>query len=359
MKIMIKLHSLFFVLACIVRLNTAYEKQLWPDRVIAYAYSGQIDSKLRFQIESLLNSFQFELKVDVTPCIEFVTRVNETNYILFEMGDDCSTEIGFTEGVNYIFLNKNCFSNGVITRQIYHKLGFNYEHLRPDRDEYINVDINNTLEDEKVYFELRSAAKENIETTPYDYFSVLHFNSNQFQKKSMPVITTKFDSLWNGNLLADIPNKLSKLDVYKIQHEYECLTRKLPYIFYEYDEDDFELKADIEKRFMTEANFLRKDKMLIRSYLNKSFETCGMDHYWPYDYPLVTSTNKYYHYYCEEKKKPSSKCLFSIECGPRDEAVCVRFFFKKTGTCAKLTKVGNKVNDAFFKIGAKVKDIFG
>ena len=82
-----------------------------------------------------------------------------------------------------------------------------------------------------------------------------------------------------------------------------------------------------------------------------------MNHYWPFDYPLVESQHKHYQLYCLQKKKTTEKCRFSLECV--NDAVCVRFAFKTNGLCVKPGSVGRDINDAMFKLGKKFKDIFG
>jgi hypothetical protein len=99
---------------------------------------------------------------------------------------------------------------------------------------------------------------------------------------------------------------------------------------------------------------------MIDKYLNKSYTTCGTNHYWPSDYPLVESKHRLYTLICQSKKKIDQDCKLSFECIDH-EAVCVRFMFKKVGTCVRIynkemNNVKNDINDAMFKIGKTVKD---
>ena len=99
---------------------------------------------------------------------------------------------------------------------------------------------------------------------------------------------------------------------------------------------------------------------MMDKYLNKSYTTCGTNHYWPSDYPLVDSKHRLYTLICQPKKKIDQDCKLSIECVDH-EAVCIRFMFKKVGTCVKIQNkeintVKNDINDAMFKIGKTVKD---
>lgn len=336
----------------------------WPENTIAYSFSDDFESKSKDKIVSVLKSVETQLKVGHPFCIEFTPLENQTDYILFVDNGDCSSEFGYSAGVNQVSLSRGCLSDAFISRQILHVLGFGYEHLRLDRDQFIDVEFDNIIDEEGVrkFFELKPSLKEPgvFETSPYDYKSILHFDSNTYQKtKTQLPITSKIESFLSSNNIDADRSTMSKIDIIEVQTNYACKQIQIPTISHEYDLEDTELRSKIEKRFEIESAFLKKDKQLTQNYLNKTFETCGMNHYWPFDYPLVQSNHKHYQLYCQKKKESLEKCLFSIECGPDDSAVCVRFFFKKTGRCVKTGSIGRKINDQMFKQGKKIKDIFG
>jgi dGTP triphosphohydrolase len=154
-------------------------------------------------------------------------------------------------------------------------------------------------------------------------------------------------------------DRLSKIDIYKIQKVYGCDLIKLPHIEY-YNETTSYLIEDINERFHIEAAFEQVDTLLVEEYLNKSNSFCGRNHFWPIDYPLVTDKNELYKLVCQEKKKLSATCQFSLECLD-EEAICVRFLFKKHGFCFKyednddINEFGQDINDGAFKTGSFFK----
>lgn len=122
-----------------------------------------------------------------------------------------------------------------------------------------------------------------------------------------------------------------------------------------------------------EASFHKTTTFQVREeYLKKNYLTCGLDYFWPADYPIVDSKDPLYNLICIRKKEVNEPCKFSIECKDGD-AACVRVFFKKTGFCMrlfkdpKLNKINQKINDKMFeagkwiknKPGAWIKNIFG
>lgn len=150
---------------------------------------------------------------------------------------------------------------------------------------------------------------------------------------------------------------LTPIDIYKIQKLYKCKTISIPELVSDADPARME---EIKKRFRTETNFNGISEELIERYLDHSFGICGLNRYWPVDYPMVNSTHRLYKLMCLKKKDIGQECRFSIECQD-DLSVCVRPFFKKVGYCiktdnTKINEISQTVNDSLLKYGKVVKD---
>ena len=119
---------------------------LWPSNSIAYAFSNkhEFDADARKKIELVLKEIEQLLSVDGEHCIEFVHRDFQQDYILFVDKGDCSSNIGFSKGINMISLGKHCLTTGTIMHEIMHRLGFDHEHSRYDRNEHIQILFANT-----------------------------------------------------------------------------------------------------------------------------------------------------------------------------------------------------------------------
>ena len=94
-------------------------------------------------------------------------------------------------------------------------------------------------------------------------------------------------------------------------------------------------------------------------YLKKTHEICGLNHFWPVNYPLVNSSHRLYKLMCVPKRPLKSSCKFSIECSD-ENAVCFRPILLPNGTCTKLTneklnEILVKINDSLIKVGKKIK----
>jgi hypothetical protein len=247
-------------------------------------------------------------------------------------------------------------------------LGFDHEHTRHDRDENVYILYNNTAQTELSQFELNTNSIDL--DAPYDFHSVMHYDSNFFQKNFFkPTIVSKIPVLISeSNEIYHDRDRLTPIDVYKIQRLYKCPTIPVPKIVTEktgsmnVNDDDDEQQRKIKERFYLEGKFSGTSDELLQRYLNKSYETCGVEHFWPPSYPLVESNHPLYKLMCLPKRKTLKICRFSFECAG-EKSVCVQPFFINKGFCLQpdsepLNKASQILNDSAFKLGNKAKEIF-
>lgn len=239
-------------------------------------------------------------------------------------------------------------------------MGFDHEHSRHDRDQNVEILFNNTDKLQNINFELNRASTD-IQA-PYDFHSVIHYDSNAMKNRNNgPTIVSKIPVLISEtNEIYHHREKLTPIDVYKIQRFYKCNTIPIPEIVKEQDTLEEDKMNKINGRFRLEAQFDGISDDLIEKYLEKTYDTCGVEHYWPPNYPLVEVKHRLYKLMCSRKKGVKERCRFSIEC--QDElAVCIRPFYIKSGFCVRpenetLNRMTQVVNDSMFKFGRKVKD---
>ena len=158
---------------------------VWPSTTIYYSYSNIIDFDFesRERIDAAIELLVETLKIHGQMCLEFLPRSNEPDYMLFVSGDDCSSGLGYQRGANAISLAPACRTPGTVMHEILHRLGFDHEHSRFDRDEHIAINWNHTQgRGSNVNLKLNplsSAAMSH--DTPYDYYSVTHYDSDALQ----------------------------------------------------------------------------------------------------------------------------------------------------------------------------------
>lgn len=199
---------------------------------------------------------------------------------------------------------------------------------------------------------------------PYDFHSVIHYNSDALQKTNRPTILSKPPILISdSNEIYHKRDKLTPIDVFKLQRLYKCQTIDKPEIITDLNEDDTERADKLKKRFRIEAKFNGITDDLVEKYLNQTFSYCGIKSFWPLNYPLIDKNHGLYKLICIKRKPVGERCRFSIEC-QEDTSTCIRPFFTKVGYCVnsnnqKFNEISQTVNDSLFEYGKKVKDVLG
>jgi hypothetical protein len=134
----------------------------------------------------------------------------------------------------------------------------------------------------KENFEINPMSSFNMsEDTPYDFYSITHYNSNAMQiDPNTPTITSKIQALLSDNQeLFHNRENLSPIDIYKIQKLYNCKVITIPKVKINDGglEDILVKTAKINKRFKLEASLREISNELMDKYLKKNYETCGID----------------------------------------------------------------------------------
>ncbi len=77
-------------------------------------------------------------------CIKFVERKNQPDWIQIKNLDGCNSKVGLQGGLQVISLNKDrCLGKSTVAHELIHALGFGHEQSRPDRNDYIQVYLDN------------------------------------------------------------------------------------------------------------------------------------------------------------------------------------------------------------------------
>ena len=80
------------------------------------------------------------------PCVTFSPATTSTvHYVMIQGGPKCESQLGMVGGEQQMLLNSKCFAkeHGLLklVHELLHTLGFVHEQNRPDRDDFINVDL--------------------------------------------------------------------------------------------------------------------------------------------------------------------------------------------------------------------------
>jgi len=201
------------------RVAVIARQRLWPNGRIPYAIVGNYDTRGRAAIAAAITEYNRKT------CIRIVPRTSsDANYVRIVDGDGCSSFIGrIGRGAQELSLDRNnCMQHGTIVHEFMHAVGFWHEQSRPDRDQYVRIRFEN-IEDDAIEgnFEKRSTQEATVQSTPYDYFSVMHYPPTIFSKNNQPTMVALRNT--NGRQIGLNYNLgLTAIDTSEVNMLYNC-----------------------------------------------------------------------------------------------------------------------------------------
>ncbi|XP_070507032.1 hatching enzyme 1.2-like [Chironomus tepperi] len=178
---------------------------------------------------TISNDFSFDDKATILSamydieshtCIKFKQQSHETDYIYIISDEGCYSYIGRKFGPQVMSLQRdNCIGHGHIIHELIHALGFHHMHNHIDRNNFVTIYSYN-IDQTKInqFITLNPSLFENF-GTPYDYYSVMHYDTHTFSANGMPTILPN-DHRYRNVLGQRIG--LSQGDVKRINSMYQC-----------------------------------------------------------------------------------------------------------------------------------------
>nr|XP_015909663.1 astacin-like metalloprotease toxin 5 isoform X3 [Parasteatoda tepidariorum] len=186
------------------------DSQKWPDGVVPYIISPE----LSFFTSEIKRAMQY---IQMYTCIRFVERTNQHDYVKLFKGNGCWSYWGKIGREQLLSLGDGCHWFGTTTHELLHAVGFEHEHNRSDRDDYLNIHWENI--EEKWYYAFKKLAPhENRILGPFDFGSIMMYGSNAFAKKQGQYSFTDK----KGGYVNDKRDTMSWGDVNKIKKLYNC-----------------------------------------------------------------------------------------------------------------------------------------
>ncbi|KAM4632734.1 meprin A, alpha (PABA peptide hydrolase), tandem duplicate 1 [Polymixia lowei] len=153
-------------------------------------------------------------------CVDFKPYDGEKTYIKFEKRGGCFSSVGDQQTGQILSLGSGCDHKAVIEHELLHALGFYHEQSRTDRDDYVNIWLDQVIPGLEHNFNKYNDDFITDQNTAYDYESIMHYRPFSFNKNSsIPTVTTKIPEFYNiiGQYL-----DFSKLDVLRLNRMYNC-----------------------------------------------------------------------------------------------------------------------------------------
>lgn len=160
-------------------------KRLWPKGKVYFAFDPNVTAQTKTDIQKAILAISNSCKG-----ITFTARTNEPNYVSFVMGLGHSSYVGMIGGKQEITLGKG-YVVGNIIHEIGHTLGLLHEHTKPNRDQYITVNMSNIITRAQNNFTIINHP-ELFKSFDYDLGSIMHYSKGAFaENPQQDTITPK------------------------------------------------------------------------------------------------------------------------------------------------------------------------
>jgi len=194
----------------------------WPKGELAYKVASDFSDTQRSEIIAACDEFskltcmKFKLlnSNDPTPTYSIEFQKHPTLCATF---DGRPADKGVPQKV---YLSSKCELKGEIMHYIMHVLTFIHEELRPDRDQYVKIELENAKDEKKREFDIKDKATLLDLGTPYDYESIMHSPKFEWSKPELSMMPTIVTLQPTNGVEIGQRQKLSKWDIVKVNRLY-------------------------------------------------------------------------------------------------------------------------------------------
>jgi hypothetical protein len=173
---------------------------------------------------SIITSSMRTIESQTGNCLTFVPRTTESSYLIIRnTNTGCNSYVGqINSQPQQVSLERpGCIAASVVVHELLHAAGFEHEHCRIDRDNYINIVWNNVDSVWNYAFDKISATQASTLGLPYDFYSVMHYRKDAFTKNGLDTVTSKVSGVNMAQV--GIRGDMSPTDVQKIKKHYNCV----------------------------------------------------------------------------------------------------------------------------------------
>ena len=161
-------------------LNDADE--LWPGGIIPYAIDGDLPEPQR--VTDAIAHWNGNTQ------IQLVERMDQLSWVRFVSAGEgglCASLVGMAGGEQLLLLENGCGVPAVI-HEIGHAAGLFHEHTRDDRDDHVNVLLDNA--DKRFTGNFFTIFGVSDDLGHYDYGSIMHYSAFLFSRNGGPTLET-------------------------------------------------------------------------------------------------------------------------------------------------------------------------
>ncbi|KAI7814671.1 nephrosin precursor, partial [Triplophysa rosa] len=175
---------------------------------VPYAISNQYSPQEKAVIKRGLLSFH------KSTCIRFTPHNGQRHFINIQSVSGCYSYVGRQGGGQVVSLDRRgCVYHSIVQHELLHALGFHHEQNRSDRDEHVQILLQNVMPGMENNFHVQNT---NNLGTPYDYSSVMHYSRDAFSINRQPTIIPIPDP----NVVIGEAQQMSPNDIQRINRLY-------------------------------------------------------------------------------------------------------------------------------------------
>uniref|UniRef100_A0A914CA48 Metalloendopeptidase n=1 Tax=Acrobeloides nanus TaxID=290746 RepID=A0A914CA48_9BILA len=186
----------------------------WANGRIPYVLSTQYNERER---AVLARAFQ---EYHTKTCIRFVPKTAfDNDYLYIGKIDGCFSDVGRAGGRQELSLDDGCLQYDTAIHELMHSVGFYHEHERWDRDTFITILWHNIDKEAYDQFGRVDLSESSYYGQPYDYHSIMHYDSMAFSKNGFETMIAKQPGMTSiiGSAI-----DFSNVDLTKIRKMYQC-----------------------------------------------------------------------------------------------------------------------------------------
>lgn len=165
------------------------ESYRWTNGEVPFEIVGSFNAKEMDLIEKAINAYH------ENTCIKYVPRSHiDSDYISIQNGQSgCWSSVGRIGGRQVVNLQSpGCLVKvGTVMHELMHAVGFLHEQNREERDQYVDIRLENVRKGYEVNFERAATGTSSGFGVGYDYGSVMHYSEGAFSNNGQPTIRTR------------------------------------------------------------------------------------------------------------------------------------------------------------------------
>ena len=190
------------------------KERRWESGVIPYSFSSSFSSEGRKVVEEAMKEFESKT------CIRFTPRSSERDYIHIYSGSGCNSVVGRVGMMQGLSLAPGCLYKGIAMHELMHATGFWHEQTRADRDEHVEVHLENVVHGYEFAFDKYGLDTIDHLGAEYDTCSVMHYPETAFSKNGKKTIESKSPD--TDECVIGQREGFSDTDIRKINTLYQC-----------------------------------------------------------------------------------------------------------------------------------------